>query len=100
VLILASHDLCAFNVDLMYVKYKPILNIFKYFFHLELMHFQNKDIIDRKGSLKGKQAMVFGYFYSLSYTLGRKERRSGLFEPLSGKWLVYLHSVENNSGVC
>jgi hypothetical protein len=52
VLIRASHDLCAFNFDLMCVKYNPILDNFKYFFHLELMHFQNKDIIDKKGPLK------------------------------------------------
>lgn len=52
VLIRASHDLYAFNFDLKYVKYNPILDIFKHFFHLELMHFQNKDIIDRKGPLK------------------------------------------------
>jgi hypothetical protein len=100
VLVQASNDFCAFNCDLMYVKYNPISDIFKYFFHLELMHFQNKDIIDKRGALKRKQTTAFRYFYSFSYMLWRKERRDGLFERLSGKWLVCLYSVENSSWVC
>jgi hypothetical protein len=58
----------------MYIKYTPILDIYKYFFQLELTHFQNKDVIDRKGPLKWKQATASRYFCSFSYVCYEERR--------------------------